>query len=612
MTCTVDGCGANIEQDLDPLDHHYTEAAYEEAVEIYDCTKGASVMVRCERYEECGFTFNIEIPARNEHIYEVLGREEIVGYAQRQPNGTLAEYGADEFSKIHECADYFVKKHCLFPYCKHIEYVPVAGDGEHKADDDKGGASKEATCTEDGILYYECKYCGFPQIVNTPAKGHTMVNGKVLEEATCTKEGLVETYCKDCCDYVTDNNGEKKLVAKEGREIVKGTKVLPTIDHNWVEFNQEANCLTNTKGIYYKYCTMCQAKKDEVITSGHQILDGTLVVTKKPKCNETGLQNYTCSKCHNPVVGEVIPALGHTYQRDNGKVLDDEDVIEKHEDANNCTGYDCVAAGCLNDTVHTLKCADCDAVLTWTEKDTAVGHHNMYQKGDAAKLVYSFTVLSIPTCEKEGQAAYNCSACGELAYYDLPKLPHNLKAVYDEDELVYSFVCQPIYNATTTPEMDGLSVLNTRIQEAYTNDPAIGEAVYARIMREVAPGKEIGTFGAEDHVIEIPVKKTEFNITKISDARGQVELKDDTMLLLDLAYVRITWRYTLGNGDNISFVTTRNITWDFEENVGTFKLTGLTVPEDAHCDFIYVEVVTDPDADEKYPGDYTTFGGKSL
>ena len=208
---------------------------------------------------------------------------------------------------------------------------------------------------------------------------------------------------------------------------------------------------------------------------------------------------------------------------------------------------------------------------------------------------------------------YNCTVCKELHHYELAKLPHNLVPEYDKDNRVYQFVCKPIYNiAVSTATKDGVDVLTELVNKAYSKDPKVAAAVIDRITRMVPAGDKIGTFGAADHIVEVPVQKTEFVLSKLSGTRGKVEAKYDNMLVLEKAYVRVVWRYTLSNGDTISFVTTREITWDWANDYGTFKLTGLTVPEDAVCNFIYAEVVTDGDADELYAGEYTTYGSATL
>ena len=309
----------------------------------------------------------------------------------------------------------------------------------------------------------------------------------------------------------------------------------------------------------------------------------------------------------------MIPALGHSYQRyttDEGekKVRDIEDVKEIHEAAKGqkCTDK-CVAAKCETDTQHTLICETCKEPLTWTEEGTAIGHHEMYKNGE---FTTSFTVLKVPTCDEAGKAIYKCTVCEKPVNYDLAKLPHNLEAEYDYDKGTFRFVCMPVYN-----NEEGRDILDGLLERAY-DDEVIREAVKARILRQTPEGAMFGTFGDEDHVIEAPVKKTEYTISEISEGRGKVELGEN-MIPMNEAYVRITWRYTLANKDTISFVTTREIRWTEEDDngfkyVGTFKLTGLGVPEDAICNFIHVEVVSDPDADELYPGQYAAYGVKDL
>ena len=71
--------------------------------------------------------------------------------------------------------------------------------------------------------------------------------------------------------------------------------------------------------------------------------------------------------------------------------------------------------------------------------------------------------------------------------------------------------------------------------------------------------------------------------------------------------VRVTWRYTQANGDTVSFVTVRSV-----NDNGTFRLTGLSVPSGWTCDFIYAEVVSNPDADELGFGEYATYGSAAL
>ena len=110
-----------------------------------------------------------------------------------------------------------------------------------------------------------------------------------------------------------------------------------------------------------------------------------------------------------------------------------------------------------------------------------------------------------------------------------------------------------------------------------------------------------------DYVEAIEIRNTEYTITG-SGNRGKIELKEGCQPIKGgVAYVRITWRYTQANGDTVSFVATRTV-----DDEGTFKLSGLSVPSGWTCDFIYAEVVSNPDADELGFGEYATYGSAAL
>ena len=626
VTCVVDGCGAKIDKELSPLGHTPDMAWRPEAGEDgWDCTHAKSIAVRCVNYDECGCLVNVDIPAYAAHNFE-----DLCGYAQKRANGTLAKYYRegeydeetdtwhgitleDAFRNIALCSDYYEIWHCTNPWCDQQHLVEKKATKKHVVNTEKECTEIDSTCTEEGIRYYECVNCGFAQIEPIAPKDHLMINGRAIKDATCTEEGEREIYCSRCGETELDKDGRVVVLQSVAEKKGVQTKSIPTINHNWVHKEIEADCINGKEGTTYDICTMCHTKKNVVVFSGHQPV-GTPIVTLKPTCTAPGKQDFKCAICHKNIEDDVIPPLGHSYQRyttaeGENKVRDIEDVKELHEKAKGqeCTDK-CVAAKCETDAQHTLICDTCKEPLTWTEKDTAIGHHEMYKNGE---LTPSFTVLKVPTCDEAGKAVYKCLVCEKAVDYELAKLPHNLVPVYDFAKGVYRFVCDPLYN-----DQHGREELDKLLARAY-DDEAIREAVRSRILRLTPEGAAFGTFGDEDHVIEAPVKKTEYTITAISDGRGKVELSDENMIPMNEAYVRITWRYTLSNKDTISFVTTREIRWTEEgdfgfKHVGTFKLTGLGVPEDAICNFIHVEVVSDPDADELFPGQYATYGVKDL
>ncbi len=627
VTCTKEGCKAAIEQDLTKLGHKFVIL---DSVPLDDCTVPTKVLVKC--VNGCEELREVALPTYAEHNFDLL-----VGYAQERQGGNVAKYDIWDYNEIEQepegddwdlwyekaiawakshigtCSDYDEIYLCT-NYSEYEEYswvdedgneyilgvgcgqkkrVLVKGDGEHAKP--ANYLKKDATCTEEGYEAFECEKCHlvFPKV--TPALGHNMVDGKVTTPATCTKTGVRQTYCDRCCEYK-----DGKLVAKPGCEIVTGTKEVPTINHNWIVKAKDADCVKGVVGYYYEECSMCKARRNEKMNITGHVAGDDRIVTKKATCTETGLQSYVCTNCHEWVPNEVIPALGHSYQRKDGKILTDEDVKKAHEAAAaNCTD-DCVAASCLTDAKHVLKCADCTANLTWTQADTAIGKH---QEPAESKDVY---VLTAPNCTRTGKAQFKCLKCDEIVDYELPKLPHNLMGDYDEEKNVYYFYCEEIWNDTA-----GCEDLQHLIAETYPESAVIGGAVYASLISATPAGQTFGTFGACEYKKEVEATKTAYEISKISDSKGKLELVDDnSMAHLDDPYVRITWRYTLANGDTVSFTTCRETKWEKDEL--TFKLIGLKAPAGSTCDFIYVEVVTDSDADLLYAGQYTTYGAAQV
>ena len=82
------------------------------------------------------------------------------------------------------------------------------------------------------------------------------------------------------------------------------------------------------------------------------------------------------------------------------------------------------------------------------------------------------------------------------------------------------------------------------------------------------------------------------------------------------AYVRITWRYELANGDTVGFKACLPVTVVENANngckIGTFKPSGLTAPYGSTLIDCFVEVVADADADLKPMGSYATYGSDEL
>ena len=70
---------------------------------------------------------------------------------------------------------------------------------------------------------------------------------KVIKNATCDEEGLEERVCSVC--------GEKE------------TKVIPKLEHNWVEISRKEPTATEDGYIEYK-CTVCGDTRREILPKG--------------------------------------------------------------------------------------------------------------------------------------------------------------------------------------------------------------------------------------------------------------------------------------------------------------------------------------------------------
>ena len=618
-TCTETGkitvscvdCPAKLEQVIPALGHDWVfgpDTEHDEDEDewiIEDCTKPGYVYYHCTR---CPEKKQAEIEAKPAHAFvdedgEIIGY--IVGYAQEKGgDGKLVEYGRNEFNQIALCHTYYAIVRCRV--CQQETLVEQKPTAEHSKPDDQGVTNyiKQApTCTEVGYEWWNCAVCGWEQKKVLNATKHTFKNGETIDEPTCTKEGVRAIWCSKCGEFDQETGKVVRSVA-ETTEIL--TEKIPALGHHYVTTVIPGTC--ETKGSITKFCTLC---KDKIVTDtgyAHVPNEDKEILTVPATCTEPGKTTYWCVKCHDHIENEVIPATGHSYEVDaDGNKLTADEIKAAHE---NCTA-DCEPATCktgaAHGTIHNIKCTNpkCKEVFTWEEDDKPTDHSRYNKDGKLNNFVY----VKYPSCEETGLARYTCAVCGDIIEnYELPAIPHNLEPVFDEEKGQYVLECVELEKNV---EAD-VNTFKALVHSVYGDEPQIEAAIVAKLLS--TQSKTISSFGNCGYTKDIEVTKTTYDVTRLSETRGQIKLQDpETMAPLHRAWVRVVWRYTLSNKDTISFVTTREITWDYDawdddEYIGTFKLTGLSVPEDAHCDFIRVEVVTDPDADEKYPGEYTTYG----
>ena len=122
--------------------------------------------------------------------------------------------------------------------------------------------TKEATCTESGIITYTCSCGEYEGEIEIPALNHDYVS-KVTKEATCVDDGEITYTCSRCGDEYT--------------EVIEATGVHKHADGDTGKIVSEADC-THDGEVEYT-CEMCHEKYTEVIKhSGHNLVDGVCSV----------------------------------------------------------------------------------------------------------------------------------------------------------------------------------------------------------------------------------------------------------------------------------------------------------------------------------------------
>ena len=194
-------------------------------------------------------------------------------------------------------------------------------------------AKDDATCLENGKLYYVCVHCGVTNEEEILALGHTYSNWNVVTEATEDHEGLKQKECYNCHDVVSESIPQLDHVHHYNASVVEPTCVSNgyTVhecacgdvytDNEKLAYGHlevidaavEATCITNglTEG---SHCYTCNAVlvEQKVIEASHTVVIDAAV---EPSCEVEGLtEGSHCSTCNEVfVTQESVAAIGHNY-----------------------------------------------------------------------------------------------------------------------------------------------------------------------------------------------------------------------------------------------------------------------------------------------------------
>lgn len=262
--------------------------------------------------------------------------------------------------------------------------TPDDGDVDNPGDssDDSGNTDrpeggeviKEPTCSEEGIVKYTCKVCGYSYTDSIDRVDHDYTIVVSETPATCEEDGVIVRKCTWC-----DETDEETIEATghEAADDDEGVVIKP------------ATC--EEEGTIQYTCTKCgQPFTDDIDALGHEYSDP--VVVKQPTFKEPGVQQSTCIRCGD-VQEEEIPAGIESH---------------KHEYTSTITKQPtCTQKGVRTYTCKTKECGD-----TYTEEIAALGH----QYGE-------WQVTVAPTSETEGVQQQVCSRCGDIQKQAIQKLP---------------------------------------------------------------------------------------------------------------------------------------------------------------------------------------------
>ena len=298
-TCTNTGlnakrcqlCGAipeSEQQVIDALGHNWVHK-----VNAATCTKAGKEYDHCDRCGEIKEGTMVELPATGhdwqsqEEAYvlraatcntagilrytcKLCGKTKNEAYAALDPDGSLytaaLEAGTAESASVYG--------HSLY-----------------------GSQTLPATCTADGDVTRECKYCGKYFVMEVlHALGHTPSTKDffTIQEATCTETGLRAPYCANECGTVMYDTEEGGLFGNTYVETV------PALGHDF-KFVETVPPTETEEGYDLWECTRCDAVDHRNVVSPMQYCD---VKVYNIKLNENG-ETVTDG---DPVYEESLPA----------------------------------------------------------------------------------------------------------------------------------------------------------------------------------------------------------------------------------------------------------------------------------------------------------------
>ena len=290
-TCTE--CGKTVTESIPAFGHDYVST---ETVQP-TCTKDGYILYECLR-DGCRETKKQTIASPG---HELVGnactkcdyRVPVVhthSYTTTTVEPTCTEMGYTLVS-------------CSCGYSYRSDYIEQRG---HRWND--GTVTTPATCTEDGVMTYECGFCD-ATMTETIERGHSFTE-EIVKAATCTENGEIRRVCDAC-----------------------GVIEIETVmaNHKWVDLTVDVQPNCTTGGTKTSQCEACGLTETfEVAPTGHIFVDGVCTV-----CGMKFIDAVTPDPDHELYgmffeIDEIISRYGPDVINEYGLLLDvNEDAIIK-------------------------------------------------------------------------------------------------------------------------------------------------------------------------------------------------------------------------------------------------------------------------------------------
>ena len=256
-----------------------------------------------------------------------------------------------------------------------------------------GKVTKEATCSEVGEKILECTMCTYTETEKIPKLAHTEIELKAVSP-TCTKSGLTSGIKCGVCDEV----------------LVVQTVVNP-MGHNVVSDKAVPSTCTSTGLTEGSHCKRCTTVFQVQATT--PMLEHTLIEVSSyaATCEDKGFTGgLKCKNCDYAIDGEVLPALGHSY--DNGEITKEVTCTmdgEKTYTCATCNDSYVVKIPFLGHTYEDGNCQVCGQIESF---EFSINNVTFVRNVEAA------VASSVETLTWEEWVSFHCPIKGAMSYWD--------------------------------------------------------------------------------------------------------------------------------------------------------------------------------------------------